>query len=100
MLRSSRLAALRAEAGVGSRVRTPDPERLSAVLDGAGHSCRRTEEGLFVDASPEEVGDLAAAHGVVLHGLVATADLEQAFFRLMEESGTTPHPGPTQAVRT
>jgi ABC-2 type transport system ATP-binding protein len=74
LLRSSRLAALRAEAGVGSRVRTPDPDRLSAALQAAGHRYRRTEEGLAVDASPEEVGELAAEHGVVLHGLVATAD--------------------------
>ena len=37
VLRSSRLAELRAEAGVGSRVRTPDPDRLSALLDAAGH---------------------------------------------------------------
>jgi ABC-2 type transport system ATP-binding protein len=99
MLRSSRLSELRAEAGVGSRVRTPDPDRLIALLDAAGHGCRRTQEGLCVEASPEEVGDLAAAHGVVLHGLVATADLEQAFFRLMEEAGTTPDPGPTEEAR-
>ena len=97
MLRSSRLSELRAEAGVGSRVRTPDPDRLSALLDAAGHSSRRTEEGLVVDASPEEVGDLAAAHGVALHGLVATADLEQAFFRLIEESGATQHRGSNEA---
>jgi ABC-2 type transport system ATP-binding protein len=97
VLRSSRLSELRAEAGVGSRVRTPDPDRLSAVLDAAGHTSRRTEEGLVVDASPEEVGDLAAAHGVALHGLVATADLEQAFFRLIEESGTTQHRGSIEA---
>ena len=32
-------------------------------------------------------GVLAAQHGVVLHGLEGTADLEQAFFRLIEESG-------------
>ena len=86
LVRSSSLAALRAEAGVGSRVRTPDPDRLCAALDTAGHTYRRTDEGLAVDATPEQVGELAAAHGVVLHGLVGTADLEQAFFRLIQES--------------
>lgn len=86
LLRSSTLAALRAEAGVGSRVRTPDPDRLGAALDAAGHRYRPTDEGLAVDATPEQVGELAAQHGVVLHGLVGTADLEQAFFRLIEES--------------
>jgi ABC-2 type transport system ATP-binding protein len=89
LLRSSTLAALRAEAGVGSRVRTPDPGRLGAALDAAGHTYRPTDDGLAVDAKPEQVGELAAQHGVVLHGLEGTADLEQAFFRLIEESGPT-----------
>jgi len=88
LLRSSSLAALRAEAGVGSRVRTPDPERLGAALDAAGLSHRRTDEGVAVDATPEQVGELAALHRIVLHGLEGTADLEKAFFRLTQE----PHP--------
>jgi ABC-2 type transport system ATP-binding protein len=33
LIRSASPAALRAEAGVGSRVRTPDPDRLCAALD-------------------------------------------------------------------
>lgn len=37
LVRSSSLAAIRAEAGVGSRVRTPDPDRLGAAFDAAGH---------------------------------------------------------------
>lgn len=86
LIRSSSLAALRAEAGVGSRVRAPDPDRLCAALDVAGLAYRRTDEGLAVDAAPEQVGELAGRHGVVLHGLVGTADLEQAFFRLIHES--------------
>ena len=88
LIRSATLAALRAEAGVGSRVRTPDPDRLCAALDAAGHTHRRTDEGLDVDATPEQVGELAGHHGIVLHGLVGTADLEQAFFRLIQESGS------------
>lgn len=88
LLRSSSLAALRAEAGVGSRVRTPDPAGLGAALDAAGHTHRRTDGGLAVDATPEQVGELAALHRIVLHGLEGTADLEQAFFRLTQE----PHP--------
>ncbi len=87
LVRSASLAALRAEAGAGSRVRTPDPDRLGAAFDAAGHAYRPTDDGLAVDATPEEVGEIAAAHGVVLHGLAGTADLEQAFFRLIQESG-------------
>jgi ABC-2 type transport system ATP-binding protein len=85
LLRSSSLAELRVEAGVGSRVRTPDPERLGAALDAAGLSHRRTDEGVAVDATPEQVGELAALHRIVLHGLEGTADLEKAFFRLTQE---------------
>jgi ABC-2 type transport system ATP-binding protein len=86
LLRSSSLAALRAEAGVGSKVRTPDPDRLCAILEAAGHTYRRTDDGLAVDAAPEQVGELAAQHSVVLHALAGTADLEQAFFRLIQET--------------
>jgi ABC-2 type transport system ATP-binding protein len=84
LLRSSRLAELRAEAGVGSRVRTPQPDRLCALLDTSGHTYRLTAEGLVVDAPPEVLGELVAEHGIVLHGLAATADLEAAFFRIVE----------------
>lgn len=84
LVRSSTLTEIRAEAGVGARVRTPDQERLVVALDAAGHAFRRTEGELLVDAAPELVGQLAAAHGIVLHGLVGTADLEQAFFRLIQ----------------
>ena len=87
LIRSSSLAALRAEAGVGCRVRTPEPERLTTVLDAAGHRYRPVNEELAVDAAPEQVGELAAAHGIVLHRLTATAGLEEAFFRLTEQSG-------------
>jgi len=85
LLRSSSLTALRAETGVGSRVRTPEPDRLEAALDAAGVSHRRTDEGVAVDATPEQVGELAALHRIVLHGLAGTADLEKAFFQLTQE---------------
>ena len=92
LLRSSTLAALRAEAGVGCRVRTPDRALLCAALDAAGHAYRSTQDELAVETTPERVGELAAQHGVVLHGLVGTADLEGAFFRLLQdhESGALP----------
>jgi ABC-2 type transport system ATP-binding protein len=92
LLRSSTLAALRAEAGVGSMVRTPHQDRLCAALDAANLPYRRTDEGLAVDATPEQVGELAGQHGIVLHGLVGTADLEQAFFRLIQDSDPAERP--------
>jgi ABC-2 type transport system ATP-binding protein len=87
LLRSSSLAALRVEAGVGSLVRTPDPGGLASALEGAGLTHRHMAGGLAVDATPEQVGELAALHRIVLHGLEGTADLEQAFFRLTREPG-------------
>ena len=93
LVRSSTLAALRAEARVGCRVRTPQPERLSTVLDTAGHRHRHVDDELAVDAAPEQVGELAAAHGVVLHRLTATDRLEEAFFRLTEQPGPGRAPG-------
>jgi len=92
LLRSSSLTALRAEAGVGSMVRTPHQDRLCAALDAADLPYRRTDEGLAVKATPEQVGNLAGQHGIVLHGLVGTADLEQAFFRLIQESAPAERP--------
>ncbi|UUZ58879.1 ATP-binding cassette domain-containing protein [Nocardioides sp. B-3] len=56
LLRSSTLAELRAEAGVGSRVRTPDPDRLCVALDAADVGHRRTDDGLAVDAAPRAGG--------------------------------------------
>jgi ABC-2 type transport system ATP-binding protein len=98
LIRSSSLAELRAEAGVGSRVRTPDPDRLCAVLDAVGHAYRRENGDVAVEAAPEEVGELAARHGVVLYGLAGTADLEQAFFRLIGEPGRAETPATTEGV--
>ena len=86
LIRSTTLADLRAEAGVGCRVRTPDVERLCAAFDVAAVSYRATDDGFVVDAPPERVGELAAAQGVVLHALVGTERLEDAFFMLLEQA--------------
>jgi ABC-2 type transport system ATP-binding protein len=96
LLRSASLVELRAEAGVESRVRTPDPDRLGAALAAAGHAYRFVEGGLAVDAPPEQVGEVAAAHGVVLHRLEGTADLERAFFRLVQDADHAAQPVPAQ----
>ncbi len=87
LVRSSTLAALRGEAGAGCRVRAPERERLTTALHVAGHHYRHVDDELAVDATPEQVGELAAAHGIVLHRLAATAGLEEAFFRLTEQPG-------------
>jgi ABC-2 type transport system ATP-binding protein len=86
LIRSSTLAALRAEAGAGCRIRTPEPERLSTVLAAAGHRVRLEDQDLAVDAAAEEVGELAATHRIVLHRLNPTAGLEEAYFHLTGHS--------------
>jgi ABC-2 type transport system ATP-binding protein len=98
LVRSASLAALRAEAGIGSRVRTPDPDRLCAALDAAGHAYRHTTGELAVDADPEQVGELAAVHGIVLHALAETGSLEQAFFQLIEQSSPATRPASADAA--
>jgi ABC-2 type transport system ATP-binding protein len=85
LIRSATLSDLRAEAGIGSLVRTPDAVRLGAVLAAAGITLRRTDQELAVECPPERVGEIAARYGVVLHGLAATAGLEQAFFHLIQD---------------
>ena len=98
LIRSSTLAALRAEAGVGCRVSTPEPERLCTVLATAGHRVRRHDNELAVDAAAERVGELAAAHQIVLHRLNPTAGLEDAFFRLTEQPAPVAEPAPSEKL--
>jgi ABC-2 type transport system ATP-binding protein len=86
LLRSAGLTELRTEAGAGSRIRTPEPDRLIAALRAAGHHCTQVDDDLVADAAPEEVGELAARHGLVLHRLMPTIDLEHVFLRLISES--------------
>lgn len=64
------------------RVRSPQLDRLVALLPGA----RRDGAALLVDdSSTEQVGELAAAHGIVLHELTAQgASLEEAYLNLTD----------------
>ena len=84
LLRAGTLAELQSEGGGGTTVRTPDGERLVELLTGAGLPGRWIgPQELLVQAPPAAVGELAAAHGVVLHRLAATAGgLEDVFLSL------------------
>jgi ABC-2 type transport system ATP-binding protein len=85
LIAHSTLAGLSAGAGPRVRVRSPQLERLAAVLAGRGHETTRDEAGalLVAGTSPEAVGQLAFDHGVVLHEIVAEAsNLEDVFFDL------------------
>ncbi len=66
------------------RVRSPQADRLAALLPGA----RRDGDALLIEAhSTEQVGDLAAANGIVLHELSAQrASLEEAYMDLTDQA--------------
>lgn len=69
-------------------VRTPDPERLRAALAAPEVTFEPAErDGLEVHGlTAEEIGERAAAHGVVLHELTPQqASLEEAFMNLTRD---------------
>jgi hypothetical protein len=64
------------------RVRTPAVGALSAALSAAGLGVRPVDDSelLLEGADAERVGDLAHAHGIVVHGLgEVSGSLEQAY---------------------
>jgi ABC-2 type transport system ATP-binding protein len=72
------------------RIRTPEPERMRDVLAAAGVGVTQHPDGaLEADAAdPATIGELAAAHGLVVHEVgVRSASLEEAFMRLTGEEG-------------
>ncbi len=73
-------------------VRSPDADRLAAVLQDAGRRVDRTgpDQLLVHGATPEEVGQIAMEQRIVLAGVTEqTRSLETAFFELTgEEAGT------------
>jgi ABC-2 type transport system ATP-binding protein len=74
-------------AGGAVRVRSPQRDRLLEALRRAGlESAPLDENGLSVrESSPSQVGEIAAAEGIVLHELVAEeATLEEVFLELTQ----------------
>ena len=80
------MAAVIAGGARGTRVRSPQRDRLAAALAQAGAATTPVDQdGLTTDAPPERVGELAAAEGIVLHELVtAVESLEDVFLELTE----------------
>jgi ABC-2 type transport system ATP-binding protein len=70
------------------RVRSPHADRLRELLVAGGADVRPADGALQVTgASREQVGDLAAAHGVTLHELAEeNASLEAAFMEMTRDS--------------
>jgi ABC-2 type transport system ATP-binding protein len=84
LIQQASIADVLAEATGATRVRTPDTQRLRALLAAEGATVPESEDGaLRVSLPPERVGELAAANGIVLHELsVERATLEEVFLEL------------------
>jgi ABC-2 type transport system ATP-binding protein len=70
-------------------VRAPQSPRLAEVLTGAGALVQQEADGALTVTrlEAEQVGELAAAHGIVLHALVPQrASLEEAFMALTRDA--------------
>jgi ABC-2 type transport system ATP-binding protein len=70
------------------RVRSPRSEELTALVVGAGGTVRADAGAVSVTGlAAATIGELAAAHGIVLHELAPQqASLEDAFFELTDDS--------------
>jgi ABC-2 type transport system ATP-binding protein len=84
LVRHASMAEVESMAAGATRVRSPHLERLASVLAQAGLDWRSLGDSTYtVAAPPEQVGELAAAHGIVLYELTAErATLEEVFLEL------------------
>jgi ABC-2 type transport system ATP-binding protein len=89
LIQQAAIAELEAMAAGSTTVRSPEADRLATLLSGANLDVRSGGDGrLSVSAPPEQVGELAAANGVVLHELsVERATLEEVFLELTGDPG-------------
>jgi len=82
------VAELRARVVGGTRVRSPQSERLREALARAGIDASLDGDRVITSAPPERIGEVAAADGIVLHELAReSASLEQVFLDLTAEGG-------------
>jgi ABC-2 type transport system ATP-binding protein len=87
LIRHAAMTEVEAMAAGATRVRTPEAERLAALLIRENMDVRTAGDGrLAVGGPAERVGEIAAANGVVLHELtVERATLEEVFLELTGE---------------
>lgn len=81
-------AELVARAAGGIRARSPQADQLRAALEEADVKVASSEGDLLTlaDATTAQVGEIAAARGIVLHELVAeSSSLEEAFLDLTSQ---------------
>ena len=89
LMAATTMADFLARSGVDSvRVRTPQIDRLHELLAAERLSAHRDGTFLLVrGASMEQIGDLAAGHGITLHELsVQQSSLEEAYMNLTDDA--------------
>jgi len=89
LVQHAAMAEVEAMAAGATSVRSPDSDRLARLLEEANLDAQVVGDGrLAVNAAPERVGEIAAAHGIVLHELtVERASLEEVFLELTGDPG-------------
>ena len=89
LIRHAAMAEVEAMAAGSTTVRSPMADRLAELLRDAGiGTARVASEHLAVTGSPERVGEIAAANGIVLHELsVERASLEEVVLELTGDPG-------------
>ena len=89
LVRQAAMGDVEAMAAGSTTVRSPTADRLAVLLAEGGIEAILGEDGrLSVAAAPERVGEIAAAHGIVLHELtVERASLEEIFLELTGDPG-------------
>ena len=89
-VRQATVAEVLAGAGRGTRVRSPERDRLAQALARAGVDAQSVDaNALMTAAEPARVGAIAAAERIVLHELTREAGtLEDVFLELTEGEST------------
>ena len=87
------LSSLTSQASSSMRIRSPEPDRLDAVVKSAGFTPRRvaTDVVMVDGATPEQLGPVLATNQVVIYELAQESqDLESLFLGLTTSLGGTP----------
>ena len=89
LVQQAAMAEVEAMAAKATTARSPEAARLASLLAAEGvEATVVVDDRITVHAPTERVGEVAAAHGIVLHELTAErASLEEVFLELTGEPG-------------
>jgi ABC-2 type transport system ATP-binding protein len=88
LVQQAAMVDVEAMAAKATIARSPEAARLASLLVAGGVEATVVDDRVTVHAPTERVGEVAAAHGIVLHELTAErASLEEVFLELTGEPG-------------